>query len=141
MNRDSIPTAKNELSPSVASTPALAAQAQAKSIPQPEATKGKARPGRDHANRRAVRFGLEVPGAKNVYVVGTFNQWDQQATPLRCVGGSRWFTYISLAVGRYEYRFVVDGKWIDDPGAKAYVPSAKGGRNAVVEVTARNSDS
>ncbi len=85
--------------------------------------------------RRAVRFGLEVIGAKRVSVVGTFNNWDAKATPLRCVGGTRWFVYWPVEIGRHEYRFLVDGQPVDDPKAREFAPSSRGGRNAVLRVT------
>jgi 1,4-alpha-glucan branching enzyme len=87
-----------------------------------------------HGRRRAIRFGLEVSGAKRVSVVGTFNNWDPEATPLRCVAGTRWFVYLPVEIGRHEYRFVVDGKMVDDPRAKEFVPAAQSGRNAVLQV-------
>ena len=67
-------------------------------------------------------------------MVGTFNRWKVGATPLRSAGDGMWATELSLAPGRYEYRFVVDGHWIEDPKANAYAPNAHGGRNAVVEI-------
>lgn len=75
-------------------------------------------------------------------LVGTFNNWEhgatsllpQGATPLVPQGGTKWVREVFLAPGRYEYRFVVDGKWIDDPKATAFVPNPHGGRNAVVTV-------
>ena len=117
------------------------AAAQAEATPTPGGTKSRGRSGRAPSSRRAVRFGLEIAGAKKVYVVGSFNQWHPEATPLRCVGGMKWYAYVSLDIGRYEYRFVVDGKWMDAPEAEAYVPNAQGGRNAVVEVAARGQNS
>jgi hypothetical protein len=41
---------------------------------------------------------------------------------------------VPLSPGRYEYRFVVNGEWVDDPKAKASVPNPHGGRNAVLVV-------
>jgi len=93
-----------------------------------------AQPRQGRGRRRAIRFGLEVARAKRVSVVGTFNNWDPAATPLRCVGGTRWFIYWPVEIGRHEYRFVVDGKMVDDPRANEYVPAAQGGRNAVLRV-------
>ncbi len=80
---------------------------------------------------------MEVAGARRVSVVGSFNQWNSEATPLRCIGGYKWFIYLPLPVGRYEYRFLVDGQPVEDPKAVAYVPSCHGGRNAVLEVASR----
>jgi hypothetical protein len=48
--------------------------------------------------------------------------------------GTKWTKGLSLSPGRYEYRFVVNGEWVDDPKAKAFVPNSRGGRNAVLEV-------
>ncbi len=90
---------------------------------------------RERVVRRAVRFGLEMPNAHKVSVVGTFNNWDPEATPLRSVGSRKWYVYAPVEVGRHEYRFVVDGKPVDEPKAELYVPNAQGGRNAVLEVS------
>jgi hypothetical protein len=39
-----------------------------------------------------------------------------------------------LSPGEYEYRFLVDGQWKDDPMAKRYVGNPFGGFNCVLEV-------
>ena len=85
-----------------------------------------------------VRFEVEAPRATSVSVAGTFNDWKPGATPLTGVGGGKWAKEISLAPGRYEYRFVVDGQWTDDAKAKTYAPNPHGGRNAVIEVQPRS---
>ena len=70
----------------------------------------------------------------SVSVVGTFNDWKSGATPLNRGGTGKWARELAVAPGRYEYRFVVDGRWVDAPDAKAYVPNPHGGRNAVLQV-------
>jgi 1,4-alpha-glucan branching enzyme len=87
--------------------------------------------------RRVIRFGLERPDARRVSVVGTFNNWNPEATPLRCVAGRKWFVYLPLQLGRHEYRFFVDGQTLDDPQAREFVSNPQGGRNAVLEVVDR----
>lgn len=67
-------------------------------------------------------------------MVGSFNNWKPGATELTFIGGTKWLRELSLAPGRYEYRFVVDSRWVDPPNAMAYVPNPHGGHNAVVEV-------
>ena len=67
-------------------------------------------------------------------MVGTFNDWKPGATPLNGLHSGKWARELSLAPGRYEYRFVVDGHWIDDPKAEVYVRNPHGGRNAVLQV-------
>jgi hypothetical protein len=45
---------------------------------------------------------------------------------------------LGLPPGRYEYRLVVDGAWVDDPTAMEFVGNPHGGRNAVVVVGERS---
>ena len=87
-----------------------------------------------------MRFELEIPRVQSssvvwsVSVAGTFNDWKPSATPLTCLGSGKWGRQVALSPGRYEYRFVVNGEWTDDPKAKAFVPNGRGGRNAVLEI-------
>lgn len=74
------------------------------------------------------------PGAREVFLAGTFNGWNKEGTRMLRQGGGEWTAELELPPGRYEYRFVVDGEWKDDPKAKAYTNNALGGRNAVREV-------
>ena len=85
-----------------------------------------------------VRFVLYAPGASRVTVAGTFNQWDQTATPLVPVGTDGvWTTTLALPVGQHQYAFVIDGRrWVVDPAAPA-VDDGFGRRNSVVAVTAQ----
>ena len=50
------------------------------------------------------------------------------------LGNGRWLKELALPPGRYEYRLVVDGQWIDDPLAKEFVPNPHGSRNGVIVV-------
>jgi Glycogen recognition site of AMP-activated protein kinase len=95
-----------------------------------------ARPSAPAPSVVSVRFVLYAPGAKHVAVAGTFNQWDQHATPL-VPAGTRgvWTTTVALPVGQHQYAFVVDDqRWVADPAAPA-VDDGFGRRNSVVAVT------
>jgi hypothetical protein len=78
-----------------------------------------------------VRFVLAAPGAHDVAVAGTFNQWN--ATPLVRTGDQGlWTATIALAPGQHQYAFVVDGvRWVPDPAAPA-VDDGFGRRNSVL---------
>ena len=95
----------------------------------------KPQPSQTRPDNCTVPFELDVPRAWTVCVAGTFNNWNPEATRLIFIGGKKWFKDLPLAPGRYEYRFVVDGGWVDDPKAKVQVPNPHGGHNAVLEVT------
>ncbi|GCC53282.1 hypothetical protein SanaruYs_35250 [Chryseotalea sanaruensis] len=52
--------------------------------------------------------------AKNVFVTGNFNDWrDKELKMKQTTNG--WELPLTLASGNYEYKFVVDGNWINDP--------------------------
>ena len=44
-----------------------------------------------------------------------------------------WHLTVAVVPGRYRYRFVVDGSWVEDPAAPCE-ESAAGYRNSIVEV-------
>jgi 1,4-alpha-glucan branching enzyme len=74
------------------------------------------------------------PQASEVCIAGSFNDWHPNATPMISRGGDKWAKELALPPGRYEYRFVVDGQWVDDPAAKETVSNPFGGLNAVLTV-------
>ena len=79
-----------------------------------------------------VAFALEFPAAEEVYLTGDFNVWARSTLPMRRnPQTSRWEKSLPLAPGRYEYKFVVDGKWIHDPQAAENVPNTFGTLNSV----------
>lgn len=66
-----------------------------------------------------VRFALVNPGARQVSLVGDFNGWAADATPLAsgAVDGV-WTASVPVTPGRHEYAFIVDGqRWVADPYA------------------------
>ena len=85
-------------------------------------------------SERTVEFQLSAPQAKSVNVCGTFNEWRTNAGRLTKDYRGIWRVSIQLKPGRYEYRFFVEGQWIDDPRAKKTVANQFGSRNAVLEV-------
>ena len=55
------------------------------------------------------------PEAKKVIVSGNFNGWNQEELAMNRTGKGWQLPYV-LAPGNYEYKFIVDGRWITDPG-------------------------
>ncbi len=75
-------------------------------------------------NRGAeAQFVLPVFNATDVSIVGSFNSWDP--IPLSDDDGDGiWRVSIFLPPGRYEYAFIIDGRWWGhDPLADGYVRS------------------
>jgi len=61
--------------------------------------------------KKRVTFRLKAPEAKEVMLVGDFNRWSRTANPMEAEANGRWRTTLLLAPGRYEFKFLVDGKW------------------------------
>ena len=83
---------------------------------------------------KRVYFHLRAPEAKGVVLCGNFNGWDTHSRVLKCNWKGVWTTHLALQPGIYEYRFLVDGEWQNDPDA-ALVPNPYGTRNSVKIVT------
>ncbi len=75
-----------------------------------------------------------APEAKVVQVAGTFNGWHPEANPLEHTGSGEWSARLVLKSGQYEYRFVVDGVWTDDPQTTRSAVNPYGGLNSVLVV-------
>ena len=75
-----------------------------------------------------------APEAKTVHVAGTFNDWSPDANPMASIGSEGWSAHLLLKSGQYEYRFVVDGIWTEDPQATQSTTNSYGGRNSVLKV-------
>jgi 5'-AMP-activated protein kinase regulatory beta subunit len=87
----------------------------------------------------AVQLSLGAPTAHEVYVAGTFNDWNPKATPMLQDGAGPWVAKLNLLPGQYEYKYVVDGQWTCEPGCDAghanCVPNPFGTRNSILAVS------
>jgi 1,4-alpha-glucan branching enzyme len=80
-----------------------------------------------------VLLSIHLPHARSVCVAGTFNNWDPAKTAME-KDGTSWKAALSLPPGRYEYKFVADGQWMSDPGAKESEGNDFGGSNSILVV-------
>ena len=85
-------------------------------------------------NANVVCFEFNCGNARSVGIAGTFNDWNPKATTMFLAGTGRWMKELTLPPGHYEYQYVVDGKWINDPRAVKSTPNPYGGRNSVLVV-------
>jgi len=61
-----------------------------------------------------VIFSLRAPEAKEVYLVGDFNQWNPTVEPMN-LADDHFEVGLFLVAGEYRYQFIVDGQAINDP--------------------------
>ncbi len=81
-----------------------------------------------------VTFTLHAPDAISTSVVGSFCNWQPDAHPLKKDRRGTWKTAVHLPPGRYEYRFLVDGEWRDDPACTERTSNPFGSENCVLHV-------
>jgi 1,4-alpha-glucan branching enzyme len=79
-----------------------------------------------------VAIEADFPDAKQVYVAGTFNEWNATDTPLEKGKDGIFRTTLKLPPGTYQYKFVVDGTWVADPANPETVDDGYGGVNSVL---------
>ena len=139
-------TARNRSVTPALQTPGVAAGEDARAVETgatPGAVVTDIAPGA--VNQAAAESGLRFvrlayvatdPSVEKVTVVGSFNNWDPEATPLRRQDGV-WSTILVLAPGSYEYMFYENGaRWVTDPLAVQTRDDGFGGANAVLDVGA-----
>ncbi|UCF05547.1 MAG: isoamylase early set domain-containing protein [bacterium] len=75
------------------------------------------------------------PQASVVSVIGSFNNWDPTATPMKQTAGGIWQATLILPPGQYSYKFLIDRKAkIPDPEAVRMEADGFGGTNSILIV-------
>ena len=80
-------------------------------------------------------FRFHAPHAKEVHVVGEFNNWKTDETSrLEKTEGGSWERSFYLLPGRYRYKFIVDGLWFWDPQNSEKEPNPYGDFDSVCKI-------
>jgi 5'-AMP-activated protein kinase regulatory beta subunit len=64
---------------------------------------------------KSTEFRYHAPDASNIFLAGTFNDWQTEAAPMTKDDAGNWTTKLDLPPGRHEFKFVVDGEWRCEP--------------------------
>jgi chromosome segregation ATPase len=76
-------------------------------------------------------FRLRAPSAVEVFLVGDFTNWREEAIPMEKNGDGEWTVTVKLPPGTYNYLFIVDREWCTDPECPTKVANQFGGQNSV----------
>ena len=87
------------------------------------------------ARKQRVVFSLKAPDAREVKLIGDFNQWNLATHPMKMDHTGVWKRIVMLSPGRYEYKFLVDGRWQNDPENKETCPNRFGTHNNVLVIS------
>jgi hypothetical protein len=71
--------------------------------------------------------------ARFVNLAGSFNEW-KPGTILCGRENGEWVCRVNLKPGKYQYKFIVDGDWITDPGNPQKEGDENGNQNSVLIV-------
>ena len=83
-----------------------------------------------------VTFTVPADEAKKVAVVGSFNEWNEKATPLKKLKNGSFKGTVDLEAGNsYEFRYIVDGSYENEQEADSQVWSDfAGAENSVLSL-------
>ena len=70
---------------------------------------------KQNPKRRRITLSLEAPQAGQVHLMGDFNRWNAKFHSMKKDENGLWNKIVVLTPGRYEYKFLVDGQWQNDP--------------------------
>ena len=74
--------------------------------------------------------------AERVYLVGDFNKWNEQSLPMRKSRGRGFELELDIPPGRYQFKYLIDGIWWNDPNADDYKNNFWGSEDSVICVNA-----
>jgi len=84
-------------------------------------------------NEVLVKFQIQAEAGSEIYLAGSFNNWDDKANKLR-KSKDKYVTSIVLKKGSYEYKFVINGVWCVDPNCDDWQPNSMGTINSIITV-------
>jgi 1,4-alpha-glucan branching enzyme len=65
--------------------------------------------------KRKVMFSMNSSNAEEVILMGNFNNWDPKKHVMKKDRKGMWVKAVIIPPGKYEYKFLVDGQWKEDP--------------------------
>jgi 1,4-alpha-glucan branching enzyme len=83
---------------------------------------------------KPIEFKFYAPQAKKVSLAGSFNNWNAKALAAKKDSRGNWVVKVSLKPGKYEYKFIVDGSWLNDPRCTSCVVNSFGTQNCIIDV-------
>ena len=84
---------------------------------------------------KPVNFLCFAPEATSVFIAGDFNDWSQNANPLKRQPDGGWVVQVPLSHGPHHYLFVIDGKLTIDQRAQGIVRNEKNEKVSLVTVS------
>jgi 1,4-alpha-glucan branching enzyme len=84
---------------------------------------------------KPVNFVCQAPGAKQVSLIGDFNEWQPDKHVMKKQADGAWMVQVSLCHGHHQYLFWVDGEVQLDPRAQGIARIEGGQRVSLVAIS------
>ncbi len=81
-----------------------------------------------------VTLTLKAPDAQEVYLAGEFNNWKLDDSSRMEKTNGCWTKSLNLGNGKYRYRFVVDGNWMEDTNNPLRQLNTYGTHDSLLEI-------
>jgi len=86
--------------------------------------------------RKKVTFSIDLSDANEVILMGDFNNWNPKKHRMKQDRNGVWNKDVILPPGSYEYKFLVDGRWKEDPQNHQTCLNCFGSYNNILNLTA-----
>jgi 1,4-alpha-glucan branching enzyme len=84
--------------------------------------------------KKRLIFSLEAPGANEVILMADFNKWNKKIHAMKKDNNGTWTKTVIIPSGRYEYKYLVDGEWWNDPKNHEVCYNQHGSLNNIITV-------
>jgi chromosome partitioning protein len=82
-------------------------------------------------------FEVFAPEAKEVFLAGEFNNWQTNDASRMSQNNGTWRKKLNLKAGKYRYRFVIDGNWVEDNSNPLKEVNPYGSVDSLIEISAK----
>lgn len=87
------------------------------------------------ATVKPVNFLCLLPQAKEVFLVGDFNDWNPTSLPMKRHFDGSWQLSVPLSHGSHLYQFLADGQRVNDPRAQGLARNELGEKVSMILVS------
>jgi len=83
----------------------------------------------------SANFHSFFPETREVYLIGTFTDWEQRPIPLTRLTDGNWFVQMQLYPGHYHHAFAIDGKVQLNPQASGTIARPRFHRLSILSIS------
>lgn len=81
-----------------------------------------------------IRFTCPTRKGKRAFLVGDFNCWDEHSHRMKQDNKDQLQLDLDIPPGKYNFKYLVDGVWWNDPDADDYAQNSWGSEDSVIKV-------